>query len=147
MTSYLRLNDVTYQLMTGISLFFILVSKFVILMGWRKDQDEAGVTTVRPLVYKNKCVFSELKVVFLPNASKSLYCESLHAQSAASRQLIGIRGTVLHVHLLTLRTRRRCRAESPEFLCSTPPGAENDTRWSGFMKTHIHTNSCSHMKT
>lgn len=96
---------------------------------------------MKPLVYKKKkSVFSELKVVFMPNASKSLYCKSLHAQSAASRQLIGIRGTVLHVHWWTLQTRRRCRAESPESLCSTPPGAENNKSGkSGFKKAYIHT--------
>lgn len=79
------------------------------------------------------CSPFELKVVFMLKASR----ESLRAQSAASRQLIGIHGTVLHVHLWTLRTQRRCRAESPEFLCLTPPGNKN--KWgSGFKKSYIH---------
>lgn len=84
----------------------------------------------------------------MSNASKSLYCESLHAQSAASRQLIGIRGTVLHVHLWTLRTRRRCKAESPEFLCSTPPGAETREGQDSRKYTPIRVrNARSRMKT
>lgn len=79
------------------------------------------------------CSLFELKVVFMLSAWK----ESLRTQSAASRQLIGIRGTALRVHLWTLQTQRRCRAESPEFLCLTPPG-EGDNRWrSGFKKTPI----------